>query len=100
MAPPFDRALRDLLRAAGCAFWLVIRNFAIGDAAVSGEMTTAYVATFDEDRDLLREIQNLQDEGEACSLSLAIDVATVRLRRQIERRIGAERSGSALQASG
>jgi vanillate O-demethylase monooxygenase subunit len=81
-------------------FWMVIRNFAIGDAVVSGEMTTAYVATFDEDRDLLREIQTLQDEGEARPLSLAIDAATVRLRRQLERRIGVERSGAALQPSG
>ena len=76
-------------------FWLVIRNFAIGDDSVSKEMSAVYSATFEEDRELLREIQILQDEGEVRPLRLAIDVATTRLRRQLDKRISAEASPAA-----
>lgn len=71
-------------------FWLVIRNFAPGDEAVSSEMAIAYAATFDEDRDLLREIERLQFEGEARPLRLAIDNATMRMRRLIHRKMEIE----------
>jgi phenylpropionate dioxygenase-like ring-hydroxylating dioxygenase large terminal subunit len=73
-------------------FWLVIRNFAVDDAAVSDEMAAAYALTFDEDRELLREIEHLQQEGEIRPLRLAIDNATTRMRRLIRRRIESEAS--------
>jgi hypothetical protein len=63
-------------------------------------MSAAYAATFEEDRELLREIENLQDEGELRPLRLAIDVATTRLRRQIKQRIDAEQPATEWQLSG
>jgi phenylpropionate dioxygenase-like ring-hydroxylating dioxygenase large terminal subunit len=76
-------------------FWLVIRNFALGDDAVSGEMAAAYSTTFDEDRDLLREIERLQFEGETAPLRLAIDNATTRMRRLIRRKMEIEQPPNA-----
>jgi hypothetical protein len=63
-------------------------------------MTVAYSATFEEDRELLREIQILQDEGEMRPLRLAIDAATTRLRRQLDKRISAEASHTAGAGAG
>ena len=72
-------------------FWFVQRCFALDDEKVSDEMRTAYAATFDEDREMLAAIQTIQDrEGEAQTLRLAIDAATVQLRRLVGRRIEAE----------
>jgi vanillate O-demethylase monooxygenase subunit len=76
-------------------FWLVIRNFATDDDAVSREMAATYVATFDEDRELLREIERLQAEGDARPLRLAIDNATTRLRRLIGRKLEIEQAPAA-----
>jgi phenylpropionate dioxygenase-like ring-hydroxylating dioxygenase large terminal subunit len=73
-------------------FWLVIRNFAAGDSAVSEEMAAAYARTFDEDRDLLREIEHLQSAHETRPLRLAIDNATTRMRRLIRRKMEDERA--------
>jgi vanillate O-demethylase monooxygenase subunit len=71
-------------------FWWVTRNFAPGDAAVSAEMTEAYVATFDEDRELLARVQRLMAQDAAPPLRLAIDEATIRLRRLIGAMLEAE----------
>jgi len=101
---PRDEAARNArYRTISCAalspesetsthyFWWVTRNFAPGDAQVSADMQAAYVATFDEDRDLLARVQRLmaQTPG-APSLRLAIDEATVRLRRLIGTMMAAE----------
>jgi vanillate O-demethylase monooxygenase subunit len=58
-------------------------------------MAAAYALTFDEDRELLREIEHLQQEGEIRPLRLAIDNATTRMRRLIRRRIESEASVAA-----
>ena len=76
-------------------FWLVIRNFAPGDVAVSREMIATYISTFDEDRALLREIERLQTEGEARPLRLAIDNATTRMRQLVRRKLEIERAPAA-----
>lgn len=72
-------------------FWFVQRCFARNNDKVSDEMRAAYSATFDEDREMLAEIQRIQDrEGSVQALRLAIDVGTVQLRRLVGRRIEAE----------
>jgi phenylpropionate dioxygenase-like ring-hydroxylating dioxygenase large terminal subunit len=81
-------------------FWFVQRCFARNDDSVSNEMRAAYAATFDEDRAMLAEIQKIQDrEGAMQTLRLAIDAATVQLRRVIERRIDAEEAAAGPHAS-
>jgi phenylpropionate dioxygenase-like ring-hydroxylating dioxygenase large terminal subunit len=76
-------------------FWFVQRCFALDDEKVSDEMRTAYAATFDEDREMLAAIQKIQDQqGATQTLRLAIDTATVQLRRLVGRRIDAEESAT------
>ncbi len=72
-------------------FWLVLRNFAPGDAAVSAEMEAAYLATFAEDMELLERIEKIRGVGEAPPETLlAIDGGTVRLRRALAARLADE----------
>lgn len=66
-------------------FWLVLRCFALGDEQVSDEMRQAYIDTFDEDRELLGAIQRNCGDMLRMPLKLAIDNASVRLRRALER---------------
>jgi phenylpropionate dioxygenase-like ring-hydroxylating dioxygenase large terminal subunit len=81
-------------------FWFVQRCFARNDDAVSSEMRAAYAATFDEDREMLAEIQKIQDrEGSTQTLRLAIDAATAQLRRLVGRRIEAEEAVAGSDAS-
>jgi vanillate O-demethylase monooxygenase subunit len=68
-------------------FWFVMRCFAIGDEQVSSDMRQAYIRTFDEDRALLGAIQSNCDDMLASPLRLAIDNASIRLRRRLNRMI-------------
>jgi phenylpropionate dioxygenase-like ring-hydroxylating dioxygenase large terminal subunit len=73
-------------------FWFVLRSFAPGDEQVSKDMCAAYVATFDEDRALLGEIQrNKRCNADAVPLRLAIDNAGIRLNRSLQKLVDAER---------
>ena len=72
-------------------FWLVLRNFADGDEAVSAEMEAAYLATFAEDMELLDRIEKVRGGGKAPPETLlGIDGGTVRLRRALAARRAAE----------
>jgi len=66
-------------------FWFVLRCFALGDAQVSQDMRQAYIDTFNEDRVLLGAIQRNCDDMLGTPLRLAIDNASIRLRRALER---------------
>lgn len=66
-------------------FWFVLRCFAVGDQQVSHEMREAYIKTFDEDRVLLGAIQQNTGDMLSSSLRLAIDNASIRLRRALEK---------------
>ena len=69
-------------------FWLVLRNFAPGDAAVSTEMEAAYIATFAEDQALLEQIEAVRGvPTPPPEVPLAIDAGTIRLRRALARRM-------------
>ena len=63
-------------------FWMVIRCFATDDSKVSDDMRAAYVATFEEDIVLLDALNRAQRDG-ATETLLAIDAATIRLRRAL-----------------
>ena len=66
-------------------FWFVLRTFALGNAAVTADLLHAYVETFDEDRVLLGALQRRGGDMYAGSLRLAIDNASIRMRRTLER---------------
>jgi vanillate O-demethylase monooxygenase subunit len=66
-------------------FWFVLRTFARGDEEVSANLRRAYIDTFDEDRVLLGAIQRNSGDLQSGSLRLAIDNASVRVRRALER---------------
>lgn len=65
-------------------FWFVLRSFALGDAQVDAEMRQAYADTFDEDRALLGAICT-NGGMQGGSLRLAIDNASIRVRRALAR---------------
>jgi phenylpropionate dioxygenase-like ring-hydroxylating dioxygenase large terminal subunit len=76
-------------------FWFVMRNFAVGDVTVSAEMSQAYAETFEEDRELLGHIEELQRQADKPPVRLGIDAATVRLRRLIAAGLAAEQGQNA-----
>jgi phenylpropionate dioxygenase-like ring-hydroxylating dioxygenase large terminal subunit len=72
-------------------FWLQLRNFHPDDEATTKELVPMYAATFEEDQVILAAIQRANDEvGDARLLRLAIDNASLRVRRVIERLIKEE----------
>jgi phenylpropionate dioxygenase-like ring-hydroxylating dioxygenase large terminal subunit len=65
-------------------FALQMRNFALGDAAVSAELDAQYEATFEEDRLLLEAIEReLERDPHAAEALLASDAGVARLRRRL-----------------
>lgn len=66
-------------------FWFVLRSFAVGDETVTADLVRSYVATFDEDRALLGAIQRNSGDMQSGSLRLAIDNASVRVRKILAR---------------
>jgi vanillate O-demethylase monooxygenase subunit len=65
-------------------FALQMRNFAVGDAAVSAELDAQYEATFEEDRRLLEAIQReCERDPLAAETLLASDAGVARLRRRL-----------------
>ncbi|MFN9943741.1 MAG: hypothetical protein ACK56I_30130 [bacterium] len=61
-----------------------MRNFAVGDAAVSAELAAQYEATFEEDRRLLEAIQReCERDPLAAETLLASDAGVARLRRRL-----------------
>jgi len=66
-------------------FWFVLRTFACGDQEVSADLRRAYIDTFDEDRALLGAIQRNSGDMQGGSVRLAIDNASIRVRRALER---------------
>lgn len=74
-------------------FWMILRNFGVGDAAVNADMTEQVVMTFNEDKEILEAIQ----ASEAAPfienrVKIAIDAGTVRMRRIIDRMLEEERA--------
>jgi phenylpropionate dioxygenase-like ring-hydroxylating dioxygenase large terminal subunit len=73
-------------------FWMHMRNYGVGDAAVDADIARLYKLTFEEDRDILAAIQQQQDEtGVREYCKLAIDQAPQRVRMMIQRLVDAER---------
>jgi len=73
-------------------FWLHLRNYGVGDAAIDADIARVYTLTFEEDRDLLAAIQREQDAtGVREYVKLSIDQAPMRARSMIARLIEAER---------
>lgn len=71
--------------------WLHVRNFAIDDTAVTDALSAQLRLAFDEDKAILQAIQQRmarQDGGRP--VRLAIDAASQRFHRIIDRRIAAE----------
>jgi phenylpropionate dioxygenase-like ring-hydroxylating dioxygenase large terminal subunit len=72
-------------------FWLHLRNYGVGVAAVDADIARVYRQTFEEDRDLLAAIQEQQElTGVREYLKLAIDHAPSRARLMIQQMIDAE----------
>jgi phenylpropionate dioxygenase-like ring-hydroxylating dioxygenase large terminal subunit len=75
-------------------FWFILRNFGIGDAAVSADMAEQVTMTFNEDKALLEAIQAAEAEPFVTErVKLAIDAGSVRLRRTVARMIDDEVRG-------
>ena len=67
-------------------FSLQLRNFAVGDAAVSHELVEDFKLTYEEDRVILDRVQDSQDEvGTTFEVRIAIDSAAVQVRKIHER---------------
>ncbi|AGW93406.1 hypothetical protein N234_25575 [Ralstonia pickettii DTP0602] len=73
-------------------FWFVLRTFALGNEDVTKEMRQAYIITFDEDRALLGAIQANTGDMLGNPLRLAIDNASIRLRRLLDRLLEQDQS--------
>jgi phenylpropionate dioxygenase-like ring-hydroxylating dioxygenase large terminal subunit len=72
-------------------FWCQLRNFAVGDAQATRQLTEDFKLTFEEDRVILERIQQVQDKlGATHEIRIAIDNAAVRLRRINERLLAGE----------
>ena len=72
-------------------FWFVLRNFAIGDAAVAADLAEQVTMTFMEDKAILEAIQEAEAEPFVTTrVKLAVDLGSVRLRRTVDRMIGEE----------
>lgn len=81
-------------------FWLHLRNYGVGDAAVDADIARLYKLTFEEDRDILAAIQEQQDlTGVREYVRLAIDQAPQRARLMIQRMIDAEQPPARSAAS-
>ncbi len=77
-------------------FWFVLRNFAVGDAAVSADLAEQVTMTFMEDKSILEAIQEAEAEPFVTSrVKLAVDAGSVRLRRTVDRMIADEEAGKA-----
>jgi vanillate O-demethylase monooxygenase subunit len=80
-------------------FWMQVRNFAPGDAAVSATMTEQILMAFNEDKAVLEAIQAAAEENEGrASVRLAIDNGPQRSRRIVERLLREETTSSARAA--
>lgn len=67
-------------------FSLQLRNFAVGDAAVTRELVADLRLTYEEDRAILERIQHVQEKiGATHEIRIAIDTAAVQVRRIHER---------------
>ena len=72
-------------------FWLQLRNFSLHDAAVSADMTEAFVGAFEEDRQILEAVQAAEERAPGAGrVSLKIDNGPNRSRRIVRRLIEAE----------
>lgn len=79
-------------------FSLQLRNFAVGDAAVSRQLVEDFRVTFEEDRAILERIQQVQDQvGATHEVRIAIDAAAVQV-RGIHERLLAEEAALAVGA--
>ena len=76
-------------------FWMILRNFGVGDAKVEGDMREQVIMTFNEDKDILEAIQQSERAPFVTErVKIAIDAGSVRLRRVVERMIAAEAGNS------
>ncbi|MGE0875803.1 MAG: Rieske 2Fe-2S domain-containing protein [Burkholderiales bacterium] len=72
-------------------FWFVLRNFGVGDAAVSADLMDQVTSTFLEDKVVLEAIQAAEAAPFVTKrVKLAIDSGSARLRRTVARMVAAE----------
>ena len=81
--------------------WAHVRNFALGDEAVSVAISRQLALAFDEDKLILEAIQREEDRlaGSGRKLKLAIDGGSLRMRRLVGEMIERER-GNDVKAAG
>ncbi|GGX04315.1 (2Fe-2S)-binding protein [Pigmentiphaga litoralis] len=82
-------------------FWMHVRNFGVGDAALEARLVAAMSTTFEEDNVVVSAIQREQDAtGKRQHTWLAIDTGPTRARRKIEQLAEAELGANAEAKAG
>jgi phenylpropionate dioxygenase-like ring-hydroxylating dioxygenase large terminal subunit len=77
-------------------FWMHVRNFKVGDRAFEEEFVRAMGATFEEDNEITSAVQREQDAtGLRQCVWIAVDAASTRVQRMIEKLAEAERASTA-----
>lgn len=80
-------------------FWTHVRNFAVGDEAVTETVRSNFVETFTEDVSVIEAVQaGLKRYAHIEPINLAVDAGAIRARRVIDARIGREKTGRAKAA--
>lgn len=80
--------------------WLFVRNFALDDAAVDERMRGDFRVAFNEDKEILEKIEQVERTGIGIKrLRLGIDAAPIRMRRHVEQLIEREATDPALSGA-
>ncbi|MDR3372087.1 MAG: aromatic ring-hydroxylating dioxygenase subunit alpha [Ancalomicrobiaceae bacterium] len=79
-------------------FWVQMRNFAPGDAAIDEMMGQSVRGAFLEDKDILEAVQIGMDEMHSPNINLPLDGGPLRFRRRLAELIAEERTRSAVAA--
>lgn len=71
-------------------YWFQVRNVYPGDEAVSKYMSDSVQFAFNEDRDVLIEVQKGMEERTTRNIDIAIDAGPLLFRRRLQKLIDAE----------
>ncbi len=78
-------------------YWFQVRNVHPDDAELSAYMSASVKSAFDEDREVLLDVQIGMDEATTRPIDIAIDAGPLLFRRRLQKLIDAE--GEAMQAA-
>lgn len=78
-------------------YWFQLRNVHPDDAELSAYMSASVKSAFEEDREVLLEVQKGMDEATTRPIDIAIDAGPLLFRRRLRKLIDAE--GEAMQAA-